>query len=147
MPNKHNEDRRHHIAKKSMKVTNWAEYNAGLRRRGSLTLWVTEETIAAWQAPARLTRGGQSHYSDTAIETNPLIRATFRMPLRQAQGLMMSVFELLEVGLAVPDFSTVSRRSAKLPSISLGRLPTGPLHVVIDSTGLKVFGAGQWLAE
>jgi len=147
MPNKHNEDRRHHIAKKSMKVTNWAEYNAGLRRRGSLTLWVTEETIAAWQAPARLTRGGQSHYSDTAIETNLLIRAAFRMPLRQAQGLMMSVFELLEVGLAVPDFSTVSRRSAKLPSISLGRLPTGPLHVVIDSTRLKVFGAGQWLAE
>jgi len=67
------------------------------------------------------------------------------MPLRQAQGLMMSVFDLLELGLAVPNFSTVSRRSAKLPSISLGRLPTGPLHVVIDSTGLKVFGAGQWL--
>jgi len=62
-----------------MKVTNWAEYNAGLRRRGSLTLWVTEEAIAAWQAPARLTRGGQSHYSDTAIETNLLIRAV-RIP-------------------------------------------------------------------
>jgi hypothetical protein len=109
MPNKHNEDRRHHIAKKSMKVTNWTEYNAGLRRRGSLTLWVAEETIAAWQALARLTRGGQSHYSDTAIETNLLIRAAFRMPLRQAQGLMMSVFELLEVGLAVPN----SRRSTE----------------------------------
>ncbi len=81
MPNKHNEDRRHHITKKSMKVTNWAEYNAGLRRRGSLTLWVTDEAIAAWQAPARLTRGCQSHYSDTAIETNLLIRAAFRMPL------------------------------------------------------------------
>ncbi len=147
MPNKHNEDRRHHIANKSMKVTNWAEYNDGLRRRGSLTLWITEEAIATWQAPALLTRGGQSHYSDTAIETNVLIRAAFRMPLRQAQGLMMSVFELLEVGLAVPNFSTVSRRSAKLPSISVGRLPTGPLHVVIDSTGLKVFGASQWMAE
>ena len=78
MPNKHNEDRRHHIAKKSMKVTNWSEYNAGLRGRGSLTLWITEEAMAAWQA----------HYLDIAIETNLLLRSAFRLPLRQAQGLM-----------------------------------------------------------
>jgi hypothetical protein len=63
-----------------------------------LALWVTEVAIAAWQASARLTRGGQSHYSDTAIETNLLIQAAFRMPLRQAQGLMGSVYELLAVG-------------------------------------------------
>ena len=88
MPNKHNEDRRHHIAKKSMKVTNWSEYNAGLRGRGSLTLWITEEAMAAWQAQARLTRGGQAHYLDIAIETNFLLRSAFRLPLRQAQGLM-----------------------------------------------------------
>lgn len=76
-----------------MKVTNWSEYNAGLRRRGSLTLWITEEAMAAWQAPVRLTRGGQPHYSDIAIETNLLLHSTFRLPLRQAQGLMGSVFE------------------------------------------------------
>jgi hypothetical protein len=147
MPNKDNEDRRHHIAKKSMKVTNGSEYNAGLRRHGSLTLWITEEAVAAWRAPARLTRGGQAQYSDTAIETNLLLRSAFRLPLRQSQGLMTSVFELLEVGLAVPDYSTVCRRGTKLPSISLGRLPKGPLHVLIDSTGLKVYGAGQWLVK
>ncbi len=86
MPNKPNEDRRHHITKKSMKVTNWSEFNAGLRRRGSLSLWITEEAMAAWQAPARLTRGGQAHYSDIAIETNLLLRSAFRLSLRQAQG-------------------------------------------------------------
>jgi hypothetical protein len=147
MPNKHNEDRRHHIAKKSMKVSNWADYNAGLRRRGSLTVWITPEAMAAWQASARLTRGGQAHYSDIAIETNLLLDSAFRMPLRQAQGLMASVFELSGVALAAPDYTTVCRRSTKLPSISFGRLPKGPLHVLIDSTDLKVYGAGQWLAE
>ena len=71
MPNKHNEDRRHHIAKKSMKVTNWSEYNAGLRGRGSLTLWITEEAMAAWQAPARLTRGGQAVHLDEERPRHP----------------------------------------------------------------------------
>ncbi len=130
-----------------MKVTNWAEYNAGLRRRGSQTLWITEEAMVAWQAPARLTRGGQAHYSDTAIETCLMLRSAFRTPLRQAQGLMASVFELTGVGLAVPDYTTVCRRAPKLPSISMGCLPEGPLHVLIDSTGRQVYGAGQWLVE
>lgn len=114
MPNRHNEDRRHPILQNSMKVTNWSEFNPRLRRRGSLTLWITEEEVAAWRAPARLTRGGQAQYSDPAIDTNLLLRSAFRMPLRQSQGLMASVFELLNVGLAVPDYSTVCMRSAKL---------------------------------
>jgi hypothetical protein len=103
--------------------------------------------MAAWQAPKRLSRGGQAHYSDIAIEKNLLLLSAFRIPLRQAQGLVASVFELSGITLEVPDYTTVSRRSAKLPSISLGRLPKGPLHVLIDSTGLKVYGAGQWLEE
>ena len=69
------------------------------------------------------------------------------MPLRQTEGLMGSVFRLLGVALPVPDYSTVSRRAMKLPSISVGRLPEGPLHVLIDSAGLKVYGAGEWLTE
>ncbi|MFP9230937.1 hypothetical protein A0E43_19550 [Pectobacterium cacticida] len=84
-----------------------------------MTLWVTEEAIAAWQAPALLTRGGQSHYSDTAIETNLLIRAAFRMPLRQAQGLMTSVFELLKVALAVPNSTLVQLGSLVLTLLLL----------------------------
>jgi hypothetical protein len=71
MPNKHNADRRHHIPKMKRAVTNWAEYEAGLRGRGSLTMWITDEAIAAWDAPRRSTPGGQAHYSDSAIATLP----------------------------------------------------------------------------
>jgi transposase len=74
-------------------------------------------------------------------------RAAFKLPLRQAEGLMLSVVEMLGIELGVPDHSTVSRRSARLESIARDSLPSGPLHVLIDSTGLKVFGAGEWLAD
>lgn len=148
MPNKHNEKRRHHIPKLKFKVTNWAEYDAGLRRRGSLTLWVTDEAIAGWQAAPRPTPGGQSRYSDLAIETGLMLRLAFHLPLRQTEGLMASVFELMGVSLATPDHSTLSRRAMTMTSISKGcRLPDGPVHLLIDSTGLKVYGAGEWLQE
>jgi transposase len=147
MPFKNNEPRRHHIAKMQHRVTNWREYDAGLRARGSLTLWVTDEAIGCWRAPRRSSPGGQRTYSDTAIQTCLMLRAAFKMPLRQAEGLMASVVELLGRELNVPDHSTVSRRAAVLPRIKSHSLPPGPLHVLIDSTGLKVFGAGQWLAH
>jgi len=147
MPNKHNADRRHHIPKMKFQVTNWAEYEAGLRRRGSLTLWVTDETIDGWSAEQRTTPGGQATYSDSAIQICLMLRTAFKLALRQGEGLMTSIFELLGCDLAVPDHTTVSRRAIKLPSIARAALPDGPLHVVIDSTGLKVYGAGQWLAD
>jgi len=148
MPNKHNAKNRHHIPKMKFKVTNWAEYDAGLRRRGSLTLWVTAKAIAGWQAPPRPTAGGQSCYSDLAIETGLMLRLAFHLPLRQTEGLMASVFELMGVPLATPDHSTLSRRAMTMTSISKGRrLPDGPVHLLIDSTGLKVYGAGEWLQE
>lgn len=148
MPNKHNAKSRHHIPKMKFKVTNWAEYDAGLRRRGSLTLWVTDEAIAGWQAPPRPTAGGQSCYSDLAIETGLMLRLAFHLPLRQTEGLMASVFELMGVSIATPDHSTLSRRAMTMTSISKGcRLPAGPVHLLIDSTGLKVYGAGEWLQE
>jgi transposase len=147
MPNKHNTDRRHHFGKMKFKVRNWASYDAGLRRRGSLTLWVTDEAIAKWQAPPRLNPGGQAHYSDMAIKTALMLRLTFHLPLRQTEGFMTSIFALLGVTVSAPDHSTLSRRAATLPSVSLGRMPEGPLHVLIDSTGLKVYGAGEWLQE
>ena len=95
MPNKHNTDRRHHFGKMKFKIRNWASYEAGLRRRGSLTLWVTDEAIAKWQAPPRLSPGGQAHYSDMAIETALMLRQTFHLPLRQTEGFMQSIFALL----------------------------------------------------
>jgi len=86
MPNKHNDARRHHIPKMKFKVTNWSDYEAGLRRRGSLTLWVSDEAIAAWRAAPRATPGGQALYSETAIETALMVRLVFHQPLRQTEG-------------------------------------------------------------
>ncbi|MDQ2928114.1 MAG: IS5 family transposase [Pseudomonadota bacterium] len=147
MPHKHNAAGRHHIPKTRHVVMNWREYEAGLRRRGSLTLWITDAAIAAWAATRRSTPGGQTVYSDSAIQTCLMLRAAFNLPLRQAEGLMASVVELLSYELVVPDHSTVSRRAAQLTSIARDPLPRGPLHVLIDSTGFKVYGAGEWLLE
>ena len=148
MPNKHNAPRRHHIPKMKFRVKNWAEYDAGLRRRGSLTLWVTPEVLDGWRAAHRATPGGQSVYSELAIETGMMLRLAFHLALRQPEGLMASIFDLLDVPLSTPNHSTFSRRAKTMESISQGCvLPDGPIHLLIDSTGLKVFGAGEWLQE
>jgi hypothetical protein len=130
------------------RVKNWAQYDAGLRRRGSLTLWVTSEVLDGWQAARRTTPGGQSIYSGLAIETGMLLRLAFHLALRQTEGLMASIFVLLDVPLSTPDHTTLSRRARKMESISQRSiLPDGPIHLLIDSTGLKVFGAGEWIQE
>jgi hypothetical protein len=148
MPNKHNAPRRHHIARMKFRVKNWAQYDAGLRRRGSLTLWVTAEVLDGWQAARRTTPGGQSLYSGLAIETGMLLRMAFHLALRQTEGLMASIFVLLDVPLSTPDHTTLSRRARTMESISKRSiLSDGPIHLLIDSTGLKVFGAGEWLQE
>jgi IS5 family transposase len=113
-----------------------------------LTLWVTPEVLDGWQAVRRTTPGGQSSYSGLAIETGMMLRLAFHLALRQAEGLMASIFVLLDVPLSTPDHSTLSRRARTMESISKGcLLPDGPIHLLIDSTGLKVFGAGEWLQE
>jgi hypothetical protein len=86
MPNKHNDARRHHIPKMKFRMTNWSTYEAGLRRRGSLMLWVSDEAIAAWKAALRKTPGGQARYSETAIETALMVRLVFHQPLRPHGG-------------------------------------------------------------
>ena len=111
MPFKHNAARRHRIGKMKFKVTNWAEYEAGLRRRGSLTLWMTPEALSSWQAPKRTTRGGQPRYSDLAIETALTLGLVFGLRLRQTEGLLISVLKLMGLDLAVPDHTTLSRRA------------------------------------
>lgn len=147
MPNKHNTLRRHHIPKMKFGVKNWAEYEAGLKQRGSLTLWITPEAIAQWRAVKRATRGAQTIYSDLSIETFLMLRLAFAMPLRQTEGLMASIFALMALELNVPDHTTVSRRSVGLKRLITPALPGGALNVLIDSTELKVFGAGQWVQE
>ena len=90
MPNKHNTKCRQHIPKMKYTVRNWAEYDAALRCRGSLTLWVTAEAMDHWAAQPRSTPGGQCFYSDLAIETSLMLRLVFGQPLRQTEGLMAS---------------------------------------------------------
>jgi len=147
VPFKHHAEHRHHIPKPRYRVTNGPEYDAALRRRGNLTVWFTDEAIAAWRAEPRTTPGGQPHYSTLAIITALTMRAVFGLALRQTKGLIGSVVELLGLALAVPDHSTLSRRSKTLKMPPLRRSETGPLHLLVDSTGLKLGGAGEWRVE
>lgn len=124
------------------RVANWAEYDASLRQRGSLTVWFTEEAIAAWRAEPRTTRGGQPHYSALTIRT-----ALTRLPLRQTEGLIGSILQLLLLDLAAPDHSTLSRRAETLEVTKPYRCSKGPVHLLVDSTGLRLYGPGEWLIE
>ncbi len=142
MPHKHNADRRHHIPKMLFKVQNWPAYEAGLRRRGSLTMWIEDGALEHWQSCGP---GGQARYTDAAIQTSLMMRTAFKLPLRQTEGLMASVFTLMDLAISVPDHTTMSRRAVGLPAVRSAQLPQGALHVLIDSTGLQVYGAGQWL--
>jgi Transposase DDE domain len=153
LPFKLNQNCRHHIPRQQHRVTNWPAYEAGLRQRGSLTVWFTDEAVAAWAAAPRTTRGGQPSYSPLAILTALTLRAVFRLAYRQAEGLIASIISLLGLTLRVPDHTTLSRRSATLtvprPQPDNAGADDGPqpLHLLVDSTGLKLCGAGEWLVE
>lgn len=146
MPHKFNAGRRDKIPKQTYRVTNWSDYNESLRRRGDLTIWISEEALGLWSAPRRTTRGGQRTYSDLAIEMCLTLGVVFKQPLRQTQGCMRSIAALLGVAIAVPDFSTLSRRGKGL-TLPVKRKPNSraSVHLVADSTGLKILGEGEWL--
>ena len=157
LPFKLNQDRRHHIPEQKRKVTNWRDYDESLRRRGSLTVWFSDEAVEAWEAERRTSRGGQPEYSDLAILTALTFKAVFRLAYRQTEGLIGSVIGLLGLDLAVPDHTTLCRRAETLEvprpkprgdgaGGGAGR-DTGPMHLLVDSTGLKLYGAGEWLVE
>jgi hypothetical protein len=154
IPFKHNAAYRHKIPKQKFRVTNWSTYETGLRRHGSLTFWLNDEVLAAWPAPRRITPGGQPRFSDLAVQTSLQLGLVFRVALRQVEGLATSLFQLMGVDLPVPDHTTLSRRCGQL-QISRKRHDdkdkdygsTKPLHIIIDSTGLKIYEAGQWLEE
>src|SRR5437763_12256797 len=149
LPFKLNQTRRHHIPRQTHKVTNWPTYEASLRRRGSLTVWFSAEAIEGWAAEPRTTPGGQPWYSALAILTAFTLRAVFRLAYRQTEGLLGSVVGLLGLALRVPDHTTLSRRAATLEV----RRPRNagadrePLHLLVDSTGLKLCGKGEGLLE
>ncbi len=128
------------------RLLNWSEYDRALVRRGDLTIWFTPEVIAAWQPRGDGRRGGQRRYSDVAVEAASTLRLLFGLPWRQTEGLLGSIFALLNLGLTAPDHTTLSRRAAGL-RVELRRIPTTePLHLVVDATGLAIVGQGQWAA-
>jgi len=137
----------HYKNKRTYKVINWPDYNKALKQRGSLTLWLSEDFEKGWLAERteEHRRGHPFIYSDTSMTLMLTLRHLFKLALRQLTGFVDSLFALLEKPLPVPDFSRLSRRG----NCSLSQLKLPPLekasHVVIDSTGLKVFGEKEWL--
>jgi len=126
------------------RIRNWPEYNAALIGRGSLTLWVDETALQAWRYTGPTQRGAQYVYAEAAINCVLTLRTVYHLALRATEGLVRSVFVLLEVALPVPSYSTLSRRAAE-GRVALGALPhSQSLHLVIDSSGFKVYGEGEW---
>ena len=148
LPFKLNQHRRHRVPRQKHKVLNWRAYDASLRQRGSLTVWFTDDAIQAWRAEPRTTQGGQRWYSPLAILTSLTLRAVFHLALRQTEGLIGSVIDLLGLALAVPDHTTLCRRAETLEVPRPRPHRDGePMHLLVDSTGLKLCGAGEWLVE
>ena len=131
--------------KGTYKITNWRKYNESLVRRGSVTFWFSEETVERWRH--NNANPGVGHpfvYSDTAIESLLVLRELFQLPYRQTEGLGNSLVELMQIDLAIPDYTSLAKRAAKLGvSLDIAK-HRGRIDVVVDSTGLKVFGEGEW---
>jgi hypothetical protein len=131
--------------KGTYKITNWRQYNESLVQRGSITYWFSDEVLAQWHHANRRCKVGHPFvYSDTAIECLLSLRELFRLPYRQTEGLARSLARLMEVEVEIPDYTSLAKRAATLGvSLDVSR-HTGPIDVVVDSTGLKVFGEGEW---
>jgi hypothetical protein len=130
-------------SKSVYRIRNWNQYNDALVRRGSLTLWVEQETLRAWRYQGPSQRGAQFRFSDLAIECLLTLRTVYHLTLRATEGFARSLFGLMEVDLPVPDYTTLCRRAGTVRVI-LPKRAEGPLHLVLDSTGLKVYGEGEW---
>ena len=145
MPFKFHAACRNRIPHARYRVRNWRAYEAGLERRGDLTPWVNETALSGWRAPRRSKPGGQPRYADLASEVVLSLRLVLHLALRQAAGLTGSVLRLLGLDLSVPDHTMLSRRGRALASRQTRvRAGIGPIHLVLDSTGLELFGQGEW---
>lgn len=129
------------------KVKNWSEYNSSLKKRGSITLWMSDDVIEQWYYKGKKQKGAQFKYSDKCIEACCIVRKVYRLALRQTEGLVESIIGILKLEMDVPDYTVICRRSKvlKISSVLAKRIDKGEhLHIVMDSTGLKVYGEGEW---
>ena len=127
------------------RIRNWSEYNAGLKQRGSLTFWISPEVLSNWEVKEKTGKPGATPtYTNQAIVTMVSLKSVFSLPGRALCGFVESIFQLMQVELSVPDHTTISRRLKRL-AVALPIVPTsGKRHVVVDSTGVKVYGEGEW---
>jgi hypothetical protein len=129
-------------AKPKYRTTNWKDYNTALKARGSLLVWLDKDMC--WHGSASGKRGRSPKYSEAAVQFCLTVKGLFNLPLRQAMGMTQSLLGLAGLDWQVPDFSTVSRRQKRL-SVTIGAQPTTTgLHLLVDSTGIKMLGEGEW---
>lgn len=154
MPNKYPQKKGWNVPKQKYKLTNWSEYNEALRRRGDITLWLSEDVLSKWYEQERIYDGTGTPklYTDFAIITCHEIRQVYRLPLRQCQGFIDSIFRILDIPLLCPDYSILSKRlkelEIKTPRYKKTNKPEDGVHAIaVDSTGLKRFGRGEWHQE
>ena len=133
--------------KKKYRIRNWREYERGLRSRGDVTIWLSEDAIAAWVPPKNGLRGGQRRYSNLAVRTALTLRVVFSLSLRQTEGFLDSLLRLMGLNLKAPDHTTLSRRNQIVAVPPLTRSYDGPIDLIVDSTGLKILGCGEWNAH
>lgn len=131
--------------KKRYKVSNWSEYNQALKNRGRMDFWIEKDVLKKWYSNNRIKkRGAQKVYSDLSISLTLQLGKVFNQKLRQNQGLVESLFKLMKIDLDVPDYSTLSRRGEKVEVILPKDSTKDNLTFIVDSTGLKVHGEGEW---
>jgi len=133
------------MKKSKYRIRNWSQYNRALIQRGDITVWISEDAIAGWRDSEKTGKRGRPRiYSDIAISAALTIRSVFHLPLRALQGFLQSIIVLIGAGLPIPSYTQISRRSATLGKF-LKRLSKKKItDLVIDSTGLKVYGEGEW---
>src|SRR3989338_253104 len=129
--------------KKIYRIKNWAAYNEALKQRGSLTVWISQYTLMHWDAEPTGEPGAPKTYADQAIATALTIRKLFRLPLRQTEGFLQSLFAKLRLKLRVPDYTTLCRRGRFLP-VKVPKRTKAITDIIIDSSGIKVYGEGEW---
>lgn len=137
------------MGKVAYRVRNWKQYNQALINRGNLTVWINEEIIESWYVNSASDkargRGRPRRYSDLCIQTALTLRSLFHFPLRATQGFIEGLVELLEINLQVPCYTQLSRRAAKLKiHYCSEKSRKKPRDLVVDSTGLKIYGEGEW---
>lgn len=133
------------MSKKDYRVRNWKDYNKSLINRGSITFWIDEKNIRSWyeQQSSTKSRGRPNKYSNVSIVTILLLKQVFHLTLRASQGFIQSLFKLIQLDLDVPSYTRICRRQKTVTLPKLPKLPES-IHLVVDSSGLKIFGEGEW---